>query len=122
MAGSRWPSGCATPATSPGTGKPSSCWATRTRTPRSRHTQGRCAVADLDEMGMDWVDACQQADSVGFCIRTTEDGSVRLLGLQLPPSLVANMLRTAAHGYEEEVQIGRASCRERSQRNVRAPS
>jgi len=66
-------------------------------------------VADLDEMGMDWVDACQQADSVGFCIRTNEDGSVRLIGLKLPPSLVANMLRTAAAGYEEQVHEGKVN-------------
>lgn len=66
-------------------------------------------MPDLDEMGMDWVEACQQADSVGFCIRTNEDGSVRLIGLKLPPKAVAQMLRAAADGYEDQVPDGKVN-------------
>ncbi len=66
-------------------------------------------MVDLDELATEYADECARQGHAGFCIRTNEDGSVRLVGLRLPPSLVANMLRTAAHGYEEQVHEGKVN-------------
>jgi hypothetical protein len=45
-----------------------------------------------------------QAEGVAmFVIHTTEEGGVRYIGPQLPSALVAQMLRTAADGYEAQV-------------------
>ena len=60
-------------------------------------------MPDLDEQGIEWAQACQDVGSAGFCIRTMDDGSVRLIGLSLPPKMVARMLRAAADGYEAQV-------------------
>jgi hypothetical protein len=60
-------------------------------------------MPDLDDQGVAWAQACQDEGSAGFCIRTLDDGSVRLIGLSLPPKLVARMLRSAANGYEAQV-------------------
>lgn len=60
-------------------------------------------MSDLDEQAIEWAQACQDVGSAGFCIRTLDDGSVRLIGLSLPPKMVARMLRIAADAYEEQV-------------------
>jgi hypothetical protein len=51
-------------------------------------------------------DLCQWAQREGlaaFVIHTLESGNVRFIGPQLPPALVARMLRAAADGYEAQV-------------------
>lgn len=63
-------------------------------------------MPDLDDQGVAWAQACQDEGIAGFCIRTTEDGGVRLIGLSLPPKLVADMLHAAADGYLAQVPEG----------------
>lgn len=63
-------------------------------------------MTDLDHADEIAVGLCQayQAEGLaGFVIRTTDAGDVRLIGLQLPPEVVAQMLRTAADAYERDV-------------------
>lgn len=60
-------------------------------------------MPDLDDQGVAWAQACQDEGIAGFCIRTTESGDIRLIGLSLPPKMVARMLRIAADAYEEQV-------------------
>ena len=54
------------------------------------------ACADLAAWG-------QQEGVAMFVIHSTDDGNVRFIGPQLPASLVAEMLRNAADGYEAQV-------------------
>lgn len=58
---------------------------------------------DLDDIGVAFARACQDQGTAGFAVRTTETGDVRLIGVALPPKLVAHMLRTAADAYEAQV-------------------
>lgn len=58
---------------------------------------------DLDDIGVAFAQACQEQGIAGFAVRTLEDGDVRLIGLTLPPKMVARMLRTAAEAYEAQV-------------------
>jgi len=60
----------------------------------------------IDELGRLFAEECQEADLVGFAIRTTAEGNVRFIGLSLPPALVAQLLRTAADAYEQQVPSG----------------
>lgn len=66
-------------------------------------------------MSDEWTDAavdlCAWAQREGFAafvIHTLENGNVRFAGPQLPPKLVARMLRAAADGYEAQVPDGSA--------------
>ena len=63
----------------------------------------------LDEIGMAFAQACHEQGFAGFSLRTTDEGDVRMVGLSLPPSLVAYMLRAAADAYEEQVTEGRVN-------------
>lgn len=54
-------------------------------------------------MDADWTDRaiglCREAQGEGvpaFVIHTLENGNIRLIGVELPPDLVAQMLRSAA--------------------------
>lgn len=58
----------------------------------------------LDDIGMLFAEECQQEGLLGFSIRSTDDGNVRLVGLQLPPALVAKWLRQVADAYEKQVK------------------
>jgi hypothetical protein len=51
-------------------------------------------------------DLCAWAQREGyaaFVIHTLDNGHTRFIGPQLPPALVARMLRAAADGYEAQV-------------------
>lgn len=56
-----------------------------------------------DEIASGLCQAYQCEGLAAFVIRTTETGDVRLIGLQLPPEVVSNMLRVAADAYERDV-------------------
>lgn len=60
-------------------------------------------LARADEIASGLCQAYQSEGLAAFVIRTTESGDVRLIGLQLPPEVVANMLRIAADAYERDV-------------------
>ena len=45
----------------------------------------------------------QEEGFAAFVLHTTEAGNVRIIGPQLPPSLVVQMLRAAADSYEAQV-------------------
>ncbi len=45
----------------------------------------------------------QDEGSAAFVIRTLESGDCRIIGLSLPAHYVAQMLRTAARIYEENM-------------------
>ena len=55
-----------------------------------------------DELGIAFARACQDDGQVGFAIRLLDSGNVRLIGLSLPASVVADILRTAADVYEAQ--------------------
>lgn len=57
----------------------------------------------LDGIAQLFAEECAELGLAGFSIRSTMDGSVRLVGMQLPTNLVASMLRQAADGYERQV-------------------
>lgn len=57
----------------------------------------------LDGIATIFAEECAELGLAGFSIRTMMDGGVRLVGLQLPTSLVVSMLRKAADGYERQV-------------------
>lgn len=61
-------------------------------------------VDRIDEIGMLFAEECQEAGLIGFAIRATDDGNVRLVGLQLPHALVAKWLRQVATAYEEQAK------------------
>lgn len=59
-----------------------------------------------DEWVSDAFSLCSRGQEQGFpsfVIHTLEDGNTRFIGPQLPPALVARMLRAAADGYEAQV-------------------
>src|SRR5690606_37765955 len=79
--------------------------------PRADRKAGRVSIAgDAHPMSAEWdnaaADLCawaQQEGMAAFVLRTTDSGDVRLVGLRLPPEMVAKMLRAAASGYEAQV-------------------
>lgn len=60
-------------------------------------------LARADDIAVGLCQAYQSVGLAGFVIQTTDTGDVRLIGLQLPPEVVANMLRIAADAYERDV-------------------
>lgn len=60
-------------------------------------------MTGLDDRAIDLCADYQHEGSAAFVIRTMENGDTRIIGLSLPPSLVAQMLRTAADIYEQNM-------------------
>lgn len=60
----------------------------------------------LDDRAIDLCADYQTEGSAAFVIRTMESGDCRVIGLQLPASLVARMLRAAADMYEDNMGDG----------------
>lgn len=56
-------------------------------------------MTDLDAAAIDLCQLYQRENIAGFFIRTTEDNNLRVIGLQLPPEVVARMLHSAADLY-----------------------
>lgn len=56
----------------------------------------------IDDIGVAFARACQDDGQVGFAIRLLDSGDVRLIGLSLPGSVVADILRSAADVYEAQ--------------------
>jgi hypothetical protein len=64
----------------------------------------------MSDPSEEWTDAAsdlcqwgQQEGTAAFVIHTLDNGHTRFIGPQLPPALVARMLRAAADGYEAQV-------------------
>lgn len=57
----------------------------------------------LDELGVAFAQACNDAGLAGFALRLTEDGDVKYIGPWLPDGVIAKILREAAEAYEETV-------------------
>jgi hypothetical protein len=55
----------------------------------------------VDAMGMTFAQGCASVGAVGFAIRLLDSGDVRVIGMSLPPHVVAEMLRDAADAYED---------------------
>ena len=56
----------------------------------------------VDAMGMTFAQGCAAVGRVGFAIRLLDSGDVRVIGMSLPPHVVAEMLRDAADAYEDQ--------------------
>jgi hypothetical protein len=63
-------------------------------------------VNGLDDRAIDLCSDYQHEGSAAFVIRTLESGDCRVIGLQLPASMVAQMLRAAADMYEQNMPEG----------------
>ena len=59
--------------------------------------------AEWDSAAADLCAWAQKEGMAAFVLRTTDSGDVRLVGLRLPPEMVAKMLRAAASEYEAQV-------------------
>jgi hypothetical protein len=60
-------------------------------------------TSDWYERAFELVREAQGEDVAAFMLHTLENGDVRVVGLELPPAMVAWMLRSAASGYEAQV-------------------
>lgn len=60
-------------------------------------------MSALDDRAIDLCADYRHEGSAAFVIRTMENGDTRIIGLSLPPSLVAQMLRTAADIYDQSM-------------------
>lgn len=56
-------------------------------------------MTTLDQLAIDLCQSYQGEGIASFVIRTTEDNKLRVIGLQLPPDVVARMLHSAADVY-----------------------
>lgn len=58
---------------------------------------------ELDEAAAAICRQYQELGLVSYVCRTTPEGNVRMIGMQLPAETVTWLLRTAANAYEGEV-------------------
>lgn len=63
----------------------------------------------LDDAAMLLADGYAKAGFPAFLIRVTEAGNIRIMGPKLPVKIVADMLRSAADCYAEQVHDGAAN-------------
>jgi hypothetical protein len=63
----------------------------------------------LDDAAMLLADGYAKAGFPAFLIRVTEEGNIRIIGPKLPVKVTADMLRSAADCYSEQVHDGAAN-------------
>lgn len=58
---------------------------------------------DLAEAGIALCQAYQDRGEAAFVLHCRQDGNISVIGLQLQPQMIAQMMRTAADVYESAV-------------------